>query len=309
MDKPLALISSATSQKRGFALIITLSVLTVLIALTGVLIGYLDIARKEASATKALIQANLYFADLKGIIGKFKEKKTLYNTLYTSPVPLQSADGRFSITLQCRPLTNGVNINWLGYDNDPLMAAQYNAAQKVFEALVQEHNIKDPSRLEEILFEAIGGDKGGVREEQRRLRQKDGIISYQQFRQLLSRYQFEVDDNKIGRIAWRKYFVFNPVSKVAAKNVIAGDYLSIELLSILFDIDKETLKAEWIEAEGALKGLLFRYGIAFDKKLYTEKFVDQSHCEVTFGYEGEEFMFAFIDKEGEVKDFEFYTKQ
>ncbi|MCF6205631.1 MAG: hypothetical protein L3J47_01880 [Sulfurovum sp.] len=52
-------------KRSGFALIITLSVLMVVIALTGVLIGYLDTARRDASQTKALIQANLFFADTK----------------------------------------------------------------------------------------------------------------------------------------------------------------------------------------------------------------------------------------------------
>jgi hypothetical protein len=298
--------SSTLAHKRGFALIITLSVLSVIIALTGVMISYLDTVRKEASSTKALLQANLYYADAKKIITGFKEKKTLYNLLYLSPVPLQSEDGRFSLILECHPLASGININWLGYDNNEKMTEQYSAAQKVFESLVQNYNVSDPGRLEEVLLGVI---KGNQDERESRLRQKNGIISYRQFMQLLDRYQFETGDKKIGRIPWRKYFIFTPVPKRAEENVIAGDYLSVELLSVLFNIDIESLKEEWVPAEGAIKTLLDRYGIVYDKRLYAEKFVDRSQCEVTYMYEDERFMFAFVDDEGEVKDFEFYGKQ
>jgi len=309
MDKPSSLLCQSPLQKRGFALIITLSVLTVVIALTGVLVGYLDSARKEASGTKALIQANLYFTDLKAIIGKFKEKKTLYNTLYLSPVPLESPDGRFSLLLQCRPMTNGININWLGYGEKRKMAAQYNAAQKVFETLMQMYNIEDAGRLEEMIREASEADLGRADEEKSRLRQKNGMISYQQFGHILRRYQLETDDKNIEKVPWRKYFVFNPVSEEAEKNVMAGDYLSPELLAILFNIDKEVIEGEWTEAEGALKTFLSNNGITYDTKLFAEAFVDRSRCEVSYGYEEERYMFSFVDEEGEVKNFEFYGKQ
>ncbi len=309
MDKPSSFVVQRPSEKRGFALIITLSVLTVIIALTGVLIGYLDIARRDANKTEAVLQANLYFTDIKEILTGFKDKKALYSTLYLTPVPLQSKDGRFSLFLKCRPLTNGVNINWLAYTNDPLMDAQYNAVQKVFETVMQEYDVEDPSLLEEMLYEEI--TKGGSEnsDEQSRLVQKNGIISYRQFERILSRYQFEADDRKIGKIPWKKYFVFNPVAKDPEENKIAGDYLSQELISVLFDIDRATLDEEWSEGEGALKKLLAAYGVAYDKKLFAFKFVDQSHCSVTYGFNGKQFEFSFIDKEGEVKDFEFYGEQ
>jgi hypothetical protein len=307
MNISLPNASSTSPQRRGFALILTLSVLTVVIALTGVLIGYLDTARRDASSTKALLQANLYFTDVKKIISKFKDKKALYATLYLTPVPLRSKDGRFSLMLACRPTDNAVNINWLGMGNIPVMKAQYNAAQKVFESLMQSYEVRDPNRLEEMVIEAINGTQ--PQEEQSRLRQKNGIISYQQFTQLLSRYQFEADDVKIGKIPWKQYFVFQPASKLPADNLIAGDYLSADLLAMLFNIDKELVKSEWTEAEGALKTFLSTQGIPFDKALFAEKFVDRSRCEVTYDYGEERFTFAFIDREGEVKDFEFYGKQ
>ncbi len=305
MDKPKTSPAGAYRQQRGFALIITLSVLAAVIALTGVLISYLDVARKEASATKALVQSNLYFADIKKVLGKFKDKKALYNTLYLTPVPLQSEDGRFSLMLQCRPLDNGVNINWLASENNAKMRAQYTAAQKVFDYLAEKYALANPLRLEEMLLQAIRGSR---EDEQSRFVRKNGIISYQQFVQILSRYQFETDDEAAGRVPWKAYFVFHPSGKRPDENLIAGDFISRELLAALFEIDPALLKEEWVEAEGALKTLLSAHGILFDKQLFASEFVQRARCEVHYMYEGERFAFAFKDQEGEVSEFEFFKE-
>jgi len=309
MDKPFSSGTNATSHKKGFALIITLSVLAVVIALTGVLISYLDVARKNADETKALLQANLYFSDMKTFISKFKEKKTLYGILYLSPIPLRSEDGRFSLIVQCKPLTNGVNINWLKFSNNQVMSPQYNAVSKVFEAVMEQYEIEDPVRLETLLLEEMGVDEENDIEKQSRLRQKNGIISYQQFKQILSRYQFEVDDEKVGTVPWEKYFIFMPVSEIPEENLIDGDYLSMELLSVLFDVDIELLKEEWIPGEGALKDFLARNSISNNKKLYVKGFVERASCDVYFDFNDERFGFSFEDDEGEVKNFDFYGKQ
>ena len=305
MDKPKTLPKRAYRQQRGFALIITLSVLAVVIALTGVLISYLDSARKDAYATKALVQANLYFADVKKVLKKFKDKKALFNTLYLAPVPLQSEDGRFSLMLQCRPLDNGVNINWLANENSMKMRPQYRAAQKVFDYLAERYALVNPPRLEEMLLQAIRGEADG---EQSRFVRKNGIISYQQFVQILSRYQFETDDKAVGRIPWKDYFVFHPAAKRPKENLIAGDYVSKALLAALFGIDPASLNEEWVPAEGALKALLSTHGIAFDKHLFASGFVERAYCEVHYMYEEERFAFAFKDQEGEVSEFEFFKE-
>jgi hypothetical protein len=309
MDKHFLTANKTASPRKGFALIITLSVLAVLIALTGVLIGYLDTARKDASETKALLQANLYFKDIKVMIQKVKDRKTLYGVLYASPLPLQSEDGRFSLVLSCMPKANGVNINWLQYGNSQIMTLQYNAAAKVFDMLMQTYNVENPIRLEEILLESTGGYPSYEREGESRLGQKNGIISYQQFKRILNRYQFETDDENIGRIPWNKYFVFNPVSKVPKENMIIGDYLSAELLSVLFDIDMETLKEEWVPGEGALKRFLNSQGIVYESKLFSKNFTKIAYCEADYDFDGERYRFSFTDEEGEVRNFEFYGKR
>jgi len=301
MDKPSPDMHRSPLRK-GFALFVTLSVLAVMISLAGVLVSYLDIARKDATQTEAVIQANIYFSDTKDILTKFKDKKALYSILYTTPLPLQLEDSEFALILTCRPLNNGVNINWLQYEssNNPLKQTRYNTAQKVFDAVAQKYEIEDPALLEEMIL-----SKHALT----RLTQKNDIMSYRQFIQLLSDYQFEADDRKIGEIPWEKYFVFTPPSKSPESDMIEGDYLSADLLSILFDIDIQTLNEEWSEGEGAFKTLMKKYGIEYDKKLYAEAFINRSRCDVSYIFNKKQFRFAFSDEEGEVKDFEFYGEE
>ncbi len=298
----------SVSSKKGFALILTLSVLTVIIALTAVLIGYVDEARKDSSSSKAMIQGNLYYADIKKIFKGFKEKKALYNMLYLSPIPFASPDGRFSVIVACKPLSAGVNINWLAYGNESNMSAQYDAVQKVFESIVQNYDIEDASRLEELFLEEIGVKRKYVQKEQSRLRQKNGIISLKQFTDILDRYQREADDAKIGKVPWGKYFVFNTISKDPQENLIDGDHISAELIAVLFDIDFSTVKEEWIEGV-ELKTFISNMGATYDEKLYAKEFLEQSICDIEYDYEGERFSFRFEDIDGEVKHFEFFGKQ
>jgi len=302
-------ISDRVPHRKGFALIITLSALAVIIALTGVLITYLDEARKDSSTTKAMIQGNLYYTDIKKIFTKFKKKKTLYTTLYLAPIPFASPDGRFSVIVHCTPLANGVNINWLGASSDQNMSEHVSMVQNIFEIIVQEYDLEDATRLEEMILEEIGGKNKFVQPEQSRLRQKNGIISFKQFEGILDRYQFESDDRKVGQVPWEKFFVFNKVEKSAADNLIDGDHISAELISFLFAIDFPTVKEEWVPGAFELKTFVHDNGGIYEQKLFAKEFLAQSQCEVQYDYEGERFAFKFEDIEGEVKNFEFFGKQ
>ena len=208
MDKTHCINTQVRSQQ-GFALMITLSVLSVIIALTMVLLSYFEEVQQDASETKALIQADLYYADISTIFKGFKDKKTLFSVLYRTALPLNTEDGRFSLMLQCESLSKGVNVNWLGLEGNAKNDDLLNVAQELFEDLAQEYNLEDTGRLLELLHEEIGNSNKFITKEQSRLHQKNGIISYQQFAGIVSRYQFEVDDSEIAKIPWKKYFSFS----------------------------------------------------------------------------------------------------
>ena len=299
-------IASEVPHRKGFALIVTLSALAVIIALSSVLISYVDEARKDSSSTKAMIQGNLYYSDIKKIFTKFKKRKVLYTTLYLSPIPFATEDGRFSIVVQCTPLAKGVNINWLGFENNEKMTEQFSLAQEIFEKIAQEYDLEDTSRLEEMILEEVGRDTKFVQKEYSRLRQKNGIISSKQFESILDRYQFETDDIKVGRVPWEKFFVFN---KIDTENLMDGDYISSELVALIFAMDFATVKEEWMPGMLSLKTFVDENGGMYEQKLFAKDFLAQSQCEVQYDYEGERFAFRFEDIEGEVKNFEFYGKQ
>ncbi|PHS30351.1 MAG: hypothetical protein COA92_09815 [Sulfurovum sp.] len=293
--------------KEGFALMITLSVLSVLIALTMVLLSYFEEVQDDAADTTAMIQADLYYADITGIFDRFKKKKDLFTRLYLYPVPLRSPDGRFSMLLRCQPLSNGANVNWLALENTSDMNEAYVFTQTVFDIIAQDYNLEDATRLQEMLLEEIGGKEKFIKKEYSRLRQKNGIISYQQFAQIVSRYQLEVDDLQASRIPWEKYFTFSSNAKV-----IDAEYSTAELLSLLFDIDVQSVR-EWKRdpEKGSLESFVQNNGgnYAQRKKIIAGKtFLEESECTVSYASTDKQYTFRFKYIQGEAKHFEFYGK-
>jgi len=304
MDKTQS-IFSYRKYRQGFALIITLSVLSIIMALTMVLLGYFKKVKHDASDTKAMIQADVYYSDITEIFSKFKNKKTLFSTLYKKGVPLHTRDGRFVMNLRCKPLSNGININWLGMENKTNMQEAYSFGQTIFEMLVQEYDVRDANRLQEMILEEIGGKKKFVKKEYSRLRQKNGIISYKQFSDVISAYQVEVDDSHVARIPWRKYFTFSQDAKQ-----IDAEYSSPELISLLFDLDLESVK-EWYydPKKSALQSFVQNNGgnYASRKKIIVGKgFLSESECTVSFKSTNNQYKFRFEYIKGAAKHFEFY---
>lgn len=294
--------------RQGFALMITLSVLSVIIALTMVLLSYFEEVQQDAGETKALIQADLYYADITSIFQRFKDKKTLFSVLYNTALPLTAPDGRFSLLLHCAPLSKGVNINWLGLENNSTNETLQNVVLELFDLLAQDYDIEDAGRLQEMLYEEIRGKNGFVLKEQSRLHQKKGIISYQQFEEIISHYQFEVDDPKIGTVPWKKYFSFSPGSKK-----IDAQYSSPELIAYLFDMELSVTR-EWTSAieRDTLKNFVETNGGDYARRksiLADKEFLDETECIVSYAFNAEHYSFRFEYMQGEAKHFEFYGKQ
>lgn len=291
-------------QRRGIALLITLVTITIITVMIGILFGALESVRKDSRNTTALLQANTYYADIAKLLKEFKEKELLFSTLYQSPIPFMSEDGAFSIIIECKPLLAGVNINWLGMEHDTKMYPKYAITQKLFDAIAVEYDLEDPGMLLEMLLEEIGAESKFVEKERSRLFQKRGIISFQQFESILSRYQMQADDPGVGRVPWSRFFAFVPEAEF-----IDGDQMSAELVSLLFDVDMAIVKEEWQAGDGALAQFALTYGLEYDTKIFAKKFIEYAQCEVGFDYAQERYRFSFVDMEGEVKHFEFFGRQ
>lgn len=313
MDKFENTINRRVSHRKGFALVFTLSILAVIIALTGVLMGYFAKVKHDATQTKALMQANLYYSDIKTMLTSQNNRKSIYGKLYSMPQSFTSPDRRFSIMLRCHSLAKGVNINWLGLYRDPKMQAQYKVSLEVFQTIAQLYSLEDGERLYEMLLEAIGRKGEFIKQEKSRLQQKKGILTYDQFEKIINSYQFEVDDRKINKVPWKKFFVFNPVVVAAETNVIDVNYSSPELISILFDIELQIVR-EWYGSypRPALKTFVNENNpeaYIEKKNVLADRFLEATECTVSYTYAGERYKFKFVDINKEVKNFEFYWKQ
>ena len=303
MDK-MEHITTVERGREGFALIITLSVLSVVIALTIVLLSYFTKVKEDAQTTEALIQADIYYADILSQLKNFQDPKSIFKRLYRFPVSLRTPDGRFNLTLRCRPLAAGINVNWLAMENVKGKQQHFQEAQILFDTLAQQYELEDADRLLEMILEEIGLGKKYVQESQSRLIQKHGIISYQQFSEIIKRYEMEVDDLKVGHVPWRKYFSFsNHADKIDA------EYSSAELISYLFDIDLRTVR-EWMASleKSSLQSFVNANGGNYNEKknlLAGGTFLKESRCSVRYGA-GYRFTFDYI--RGEAKYFEFHGK-
>jgi len=294
-------------QREGFALLITLSVLSVLISLTLVLLSYFEEVQNDASDTTAMIQADVYYADITKIFDRFEKKKQLFSTLYMFPVPLRTSDGRFVMNLSCQPLSKGANINWLGMEGTSSMQEAYSFTLEIFEMLVQQYDLEDSTRLQEMILEEIDGEKNLITKEYSRLRQKKGIISYKQFSQIVSRYQMEVDDPNASNVPWKQYFTFSNRAKR-----IDAEYATPEIISMLFDINLQSVR-EWQgdPDKGSLSSFVSGNGGEYasrEKLIVGKKFLEESECSVTFNATGRPYKFRFEYIRGEAKHFEFYER-
>jgi len=299
MDKPLF-----RRQRKGIALLITLVTIAVMMVLVGTLVSALGSVQKDSRDTASLLQANLYYTNIVNIFKKVKEKEPLLSTLYQMPIPFSVEEENFFMTVGCRPLANGININWLGLENDTKMYPNYAITQKLFDAIAATYNLSDPMLLEEMLLEAIGQDEAFAPKPHSRLQQKRGIIGYRQFADIIDRYQFEADDPVVAMIPWEKLFSFS-----AEANVTDGDYMSAEAVSVLFDMELSAVEEEWVPGNGALKAFAQSYNLEYDKKIFAQKFVEHAECEVIYTYAEEPYKFTFVYSQGEVKHFEFFGRQ
>ncbi len=304
------MLSIGTKKRQGFALMITLSVLAVIIALSTVLLGYFKEAQDEASSTKALIQADVYYADIVAIFGSIEDRKTLFSFLYRTALPIQDPDEKFAMVLECKALNRGVNINWLGLSQDTQSQSQYTVAQNLFDFIAQEYELQDPTRLLEIIQEEMSDDYNLITISQRRLHQKKGIMSYQQFETLLMRYQFESDDENTGLVPWEKYFTFS-----SHADKIDAEYSSAELIAFLFGMDV-FLTGEWVNSleldRPSLQDFVQQNGgdyAEWQNVLADTAFMDETQCSVSYRYAKEQYRFGFEYIQGEAKYFEFYGKQ
>jgi hypothetical protein len=301
--------------RKGVVLFITLSVIAAMLAMVGVIFAYLEKSRANASYTAALIQADLLLSDSRDTItallkkgDKDKEvKKTILSTLYLAPVTLQAEENEeLFATLSCRPMDGGIDINWLGLENNSSALYMYEAAQSVFDQLVERYNVQNAALLLSRIMQALTGEGDSGEGRQGRLEQKKGIIDLFQIKEIVRSYRFEEDDSSVEEINWESYFTFDPQSKM-----VDGNYISAELIASYFDIELDFVKEEWFEGDD-LKIFVAGHGgdaSKYNSKLFSPEALERMRCRISYGYQGNVYAFGFDYLEGEAEKFEFFGKQ
>jgi len=300
-------------RRNGVVLFITLAVIASMLTLIGVIFSYLDESKGDAMDTSAMIQANLLYRDTaEGIKSMLKKtgndkdgKKAVLEVLYSAPISIRPTEGDLFVGVECKPLDAAININWLQHENNETHKVLFDIAQLLFEGIMQKYNLTNPSQLEEMIKSAIdpennrGEDKGY-------LKPKVGIRSLAQLERIVLDYRFMADDKEVEKIAWGQYFSFEYDSVTAD----AG-YFSEELVSILFGIDIETVKGEWVQGED-LTQFVRTFGgdeSFLDGKIFLAQMSEKMHCHITYGMGEDGYAFGFDYRQERIDGFEFYGKQ
>jgi len=292
--------------RQGVILLITLSVVVAMLALVGVIFSYLQKSRDNASYTTALIQADILFRDSKDVIEQLLKKsekdkeirKSIFDLLYTAPMTLQMDDNETYVTLTCKPLGSGVNINWLKAEGNATAEQLRAMAESTIDYIVERYEISDGGLLISKISDKIipKSDLG----------KKKGIINLSQLEDIVRDYRFESDDIAKSAIPWSRYFSFE-----LDGTTIDANYISAELLSQLFDIDISLVEEEWFEGDD-LKQFLSTQGgniSRYNEKIFIAEPQERMRCRVMFGYAEASYAFEFKYIEGRATEFDFYGKQ
>jgi hypothetical protein len=302
--------------KRGIALFITLLIIASILSIVAVSFSYLEKVQKDANKVSALIQGNILYQNTTEVLKRFfpkgKPNSKKIELLYTLPLMLNEPKSGFNINLTCNPLLVAVPIKWLDKDFTKKTPEKLELARKVLTYIIENYDIAEPNRLEEIIISKVTNkDTQDIEHDEPRLKQKKGIISKKQFYKILLDYRLRYDDDKIFKIPWDKYFVFIDVTNIAN---IDGNYATAEVISVAFDIPLESVKDSWQERsldieedKMSLKKFLIESGYeeSINEKLFSQNPLNAMHCEESYSYRDRYYNFAFDYSDERSVNFEF----
>jgi len=295
-------------KKRGVALLITMMVITSIMAIIAISFSYLDKVKKDAGVTSAIIQGNLLYSNSVDILKRFfpsgSNNSDKLEILYTMPMMLNEPESAFSLNLNCQPLMIAPPISWLNEDFTRRVPEKTNLTKKILQTIMEKHNIEDPAQLEILIMQSVTGKKNDNQEYIPRVTPQKGINSKEQFNRIVSNYFLKYDDPKVLTVPWDKYFSFTKGENNSTK--IDGKYLSSDFISVAFDIPIEIVQ-EWDRKEETLLSFLRNNGISepLNKQIYAKEALNAMHCETTYSYQSRQYGFNFNYIEGRSSNFEF----
>ncbi len=291
-------------KRKAITLFITLAVIVALLALVGIVFGYLSKARKEAQDKAALIQANIIYADASNTLAKYLGKKPsngILKQIYSIPVAIKEQKGSFNMMLACAPSHAAVPITWL---KEPTAKRQdkFSVASILFDKIALDANIKDPQYLLKLIQDSISSNYKVDFGVESRLKRRGNYLNYSNFLAILNEYNLQKGDANVYNAKWQEFFSFGE-----EYNEIDSNYLSANLVSYLFDIDKQIVQEGF--TDNNLKRFLEENGAdmeLFNSKVFSKGVVVAMKCTINYAFGKGSYSFDFEYTRGRVHGFEFY---
>jgi len=292
-------------KRKAITLFITLAVIVALIALVGIVFGYLSDARKKAQDKAALIQANIIYADASNALKKYLGKKPsngILKQIYSIPIAINEEKGNFNMMLACAPSHAAIPIIWL---QEPTEKTQdnFNVASMIFNKIALEADIKDPQYLLQLIQYYISSKNKIDFNIESRLEKRLNYLSYSEFLSILNEYNLQKDDANVYKAKWKSFFAFGENYKQ-----IDSNYLSADLVSYIFDIDKQIVQEGF--TDNNLKKFLYDNGADmefFNSKVFSKGVVVAMRCTINYTYGNGNYSFEFDYTQGKVHGFKFYN--
>jgi hypothetical protein len=291
-------------KRRAVTLLITLSVIATMLALVGVLFGYLETARQKAEYKSATLQASLLRQDLQVLLQKYLKnpsKETLQH-FYSSPLVISEEQGKFDLMAHCKPLLGRIPISWLGNDENPKMLQAHQLARELFDSLCEKAELKDPFRLYEMIRLTLRGTLPSFGEAGW-LSTFPGLLGPNTFKRILDDYRFIADDPNVYRVPWKDYFLMNtfPVKPRG----LDREFLSPELVAYLYGQDLGYVRSNY--TRGEIENFLQNNGLEEEAAQYRWLFAQKPplafQCTVLYSFREKQYNLTFDYRNGRIEHF------
>ena len=295
--------------RSGITLMITLSVIAAMLALLGVLFGYLDKARESALRKGAMIEASMLRSDIAETISKSlggKADKDRLTFLYSMPVIVEDPGGDFTVSTECSPYGNRLEISWLGGEGKKSLARQRDLAEKVFEYLSSEAELRDAGLLRELIVGALSG-KGAVYGGVRTGGGNGGVLTRDLWYAILDEYRYEADDPNVYGVEWERYFRFGKPLKEGGR--IDAEFISPYLLAFLYNLEVSFVESDF--KQGELDTFLGNIGRSAKEYewLFADGPLEVMECKADFIYGEKNYRVSFQYNNGKVYEFGFFEEK
>ena len=292
---------------KGFALIITIYTISILIVMTITILSLLVDVNKDSRETGALLQSNIYYGDIGKYIKDKKGDQKVYDIIFSNEVNVKKKSGDGLLNMKCIPRYSGININWLN-DNKRGESERYRHVLDIFTSISDKYDLEDS---EELIYQF-----------KKEINNNGFILSKGSFLRVLNRYFDKTEDVNIWKIRWGNIFIMekNPKKKRRNKRVslkrptkhdnfeqrgdIHIESISYELVSLNFGLEMEEIQ-NGIAQYGSLKNYFM-----FSEYKFPEFYIEDGKnrggiCTVIYEYNRVNYSFEFKIEEERVYGFRY----